>query len=316
MNSSFIEKTRYERAAERDISCVLYDAKILETEFKVMSNKQAVSFVRCCHTLKNGWDELYYMPGKMISLEEFIINAKEGRILTAVKRTMEAFNMVKDLGFLKMTKVDASPKRIFIDNESGEVSIVYYPIDVNLYDSEAEMIAELKKNIASSISRSKVARETGIVTVIKYLSDGMLGLSDIAHLIGKNVVGSEGADSDKSGDSAGSGKKNLVLRPVSTTENLPTFEITKTPFIIGKSNTMADGVISGNDMISRRHCRIEYEEGQYYAVDMKSLNHTWVNGKRLMPENTEGTIIADVREPIHDGDVIRLAKTEFYVIIE
>ena len=46
--------------------------------------------------------------------------------------------------------------------------------------------------------------------------------------------------------------------------------------------------------ISRRHCRVIFEDGQWRIVDLDSLNGVWVNGERMF----------DV--PLYDGDHVKI----------
>ncbi|MCM1496398.1 MAG: FHA domain-containing protein [Bacteroides sp.] len=80
--------------------------------------------------------------------------------------------------------------------------------------------------------------------------------------------------------------------------------IDKREYIIGHQSGSADGCIDTNAGISRRHCRICNINGKNYIVDLTSTNGTFVNGKRITPEqNIE----------ITPGDKVRLADMEFLV---
>ena len=50
--------------------------------------------------------------------------------------------------------------------------------------------------------------------------------------------------------------------------------------------------------ISRRHAEIRQEDGEYWVVDLGSMNGTRVNGKRID------------RQRLADGDTIVLGSTE------
>jgi|GEM_PF-6697733 len=79
------------------------------------------------------------------------------------------------------------------------------------------------------------------------------------------------------------------------------FYIVNDNFIIGK-DAACNGVISANNAVSRKHCRIFKEEGAYYVEDLHSSNHTYVNGKEVL----QATIL-------NNGDVIRVADMDFNV---
>ncbi len=94
---------------------------------------------------------------------------------------------------------------------------------------------------------------------------------------------------------------NLVLEytgPNGTNQ----IEISNNDFVIGKDKS-ADAVIAFNPAISRRHCKITYENEQYYLQDMGSSNGTFLNKKPIKHE-----IVA-----INDGDRINLGQTVFIV---
>ena len=56
--------------------------------------------------------------------------------------------------------------------------------------------------------------------------------------------------------------------------------------------------------VSRRHCRLFNEDGQWYAEDLESLNGTLVNGERI------GKVV------LHSNDVIRIGGKLFQVEVE
>ena len=61
-----------------------------------------------------------------------------------------------------------------------------------------------------------------------------------------------------------------------------------------------------NKMISRSHCRINKRGSQYTITDLQSANGTYVNKVKLQPNQPH---------PINNGDVIRLANSDFQVSI-
>ena len=70
---------------------------------------------------------------------------------------------------------------------------------------------------------------------------------------------------------------------------------TKDKFKIGKSKVQADYSIENNSAISRAHCEINRRNGVNYLRDLNSTNGTFVDGKRLAPDEEvllkKGTIV-------------------------
>ncbi len=71
---------------------------------------------------------------------------------------------------------------------------------------------------------------------------------------------------------------------------------------IGRSGKMCEIAIGDNPKLSRQHAAVMCRNGTYYISDMKSTNHTYLNG-RILSENDENRL--------SDGDKIRLGNEEF-----
>ena len=78
--------------------------------------------------------------------------------------------------------------------------------------------------------------------------------------------------------------------------------INKPVFRIGKEKSYVDYFIADNTAISRSHCNIHTENGEYFIEDTNSTNHTYVNGK---------IINSNVKVKLASGDRIRLANEDF-----
>jgi S1-C subfamily serine protease len=89
------------------------------------------------------------------------------------------------------------------------------------------------------------------------------------------------------------------LLRVSTGE---TVRIDRKDFVVGKERGKVNYVIANNSTVSRQHARIAQRDGQFFIIDLKATNLTFVNGTRVMP-GTEA--------PLSSGDRIKLADEEF-----
>ena len=77
---------------------------------------------------------------------------------------------------------------------------------------------------------------------------------------------------------------------------------TKDRFTIGKSKINADYSIENNSAISRTHCEIVRKNGVSYLKDLGSTNGTFIEGKRITP-NEEVLL--------KNGIVVRMGDEEF-----
>ena len=79
-------------------------------------------------------------------------------------------------------------------------------------------------------------------------------------------------------------------------------------FLIGRDDGSADGVITleFSRAVSRRHCLITRMNNKYFVQDLKSVNHTLVNGIMIPPyELTE----------LENNDILSVADIEFRVTV-
>ena len=78
------------------------------------------------------------------------------------------------------------------------------------------------------------------------------------------------------------------------------FVIELYPFIVGKLEGAVDGVVR-HETVSRIHCKLDLEEGEYYITDLNSTNGTIVNGNLL---NTNEKANLKVGDEIRLGQVV------------
>lgn len=134
------------------------------------------------------------------------------------------------------------------------------------------------------------------------LSNGTYSIEDIcAHIKGKTIP--RGGQSEPHREAVQTGLLRIVAM------NAPThveIAVTKDDFVIGKKAELCDGVIGFNKMISRSHCKFNQCGNRYTVTDLQSANGTYVNKVRLQPNQPF---------PIKDGDIVRLANSDFQVRI-
>ena len=141
-----------------------------------------------------------------------------------------------------------------------------------------------------------------------YLSNGALTLSQLYSCLCGEVAGvrqvviSDGKQQKE--EIKSSVRKTLVFSCVS--QPSVSFNINSNEFVIGKSADKVDGLITFNKAISRVHCKVAYQSGNYYIIDLGSANGTYVNSKRLQPQSPE---------LIRNGDRVRLANDDFTITI-
>ncbi len=94
-------------------------------------------------------------------------------------------------------------------------------------------------------------------------------------------------------------EKTPRLVRVKTGESI---SIDQPSFCLGKGKAGTDYLIADNGAISRNHVKLICQNGEYFAEDQNSTNHTYLNGVMLSPQKPE---------KLTDGDVLKLADEDF-----
>lgn len=85
------------------------------------------------------------------------------------------------------------------------------------------------------------------------------------------------------------------------------FHINKEKTKIGKRAAVVDIYIRENKTISREHCMISFESGEYFLEDTNSLNHTYLNNRELEP---------GIPEKLENHSEIQMSDELFEFVIE
>lgn len=270
------------------------NSHFLSTEYKVLQNQTSSCFVRCMKMLYNGKIQLYYLTGEYKSLASLLYSLDDERFYTIITNILSDIIEVKNNGFLSCQNIDISFEHIFVDMSTYKVSLIYLPISQRIYDDYSIFENELRTGFIKLISELKALSSPKVLQLSSYLSNGSLSLENLYYCL-------------KDSNSGMPRRKLSHARLVSL--NAPErieLKVEKDEFIIGKKVGKVDGVISFNDKISRVHCKINRNGAQYTITDLHSANGTYINKIKLQP---------NMPSPIKNGDVIRLANSDFQLVI-
>lgn len=302
MNVLIENKCITEMQCGSNFSYILSDnSTFLSTEYKVLQSQIDNCFVKCMKMINNGQVQLYYLTKGLKSFGSMIPTLDAVSFLTIVANMLSDIIDVKHNGFLSCQNIDIAFEHIFVDPTTHKVSLVYLPISKRLYGDTASFENEIRTKLVKLISSLSNLSSPKTLQFSADLSNGTLSLEDLYnHIKGSNSIDSNFVHKEIS-DNSGSTNCVLVAMNASTRVEIA---VTKDEFVIGKKAESVDGVVSFNKMISRVHCKITCNNGQYYVTDLQSANGTFVNGVRLQP---------NLQSPIKNGDVIRMANSDFQV---
>ncbi|HHX36701.1 MAG TPA: FHA domain-containing protein [Clostridiaceae bacterium] len=306
----------------------------LLTGYKVIKNQHQRGFVNCAKVMHNGQIKMVYFTETHKSLLNLIPSFDGDAFLSVLINLLNGVIGIRNNGFLLCQNLDLTFDRIFVDSRTLAVSLIYLPLKQAVVELSS-FENELRTNLIKLITGTPSLGETDANYLCADLSNGSLSLDELlrrfrerrTNRMGTAAAPSQG-DTVTTAGSAGSRGEHVspqpgvfrgnsarptasnaqpVLRFASLNAPLPiNFNVNKPEFVIGSNVNVVDGPITFNKAISRVHCKFEYVDQSYYLVDLGSANGTFINKLRIPPSQ---------RHPVKNGDVVRLANSDFMIQI-
>lgn len=276
----------------------------LATEYKVLQSQAEDLFVKCMKMLYNGKIQLYYLTNGYKSLTSIIPYVGAKNFMTIVINLFADIIAVKNNGFLSCQNINITPEHIYVELSTYKIRLIYLPIKKRLFYDVSSFENELRSNLIKFVQDIPTLSSPKTMQLASDLSNGMLTLESIYSKFNGSTVAERQVTYGHIGKVV---HNNGNMKLIAINAPVP-FEIviTKDEFTLGKKQELVDGVISFNKKISRSHCKITRKGNHFYITDLISTNGTYVNSVRLQPEQSC---------PIKNGDIVRLANSEFQVSI-
>lgn len=130
------------------------------TDFKVLKNKENTGgFIKCSRTMFNGRISLVYFTGENKSLTQILLAIDPESFVVILKNLFEVLLEIKSIGFLSYQNIDISADKIFIDQKTLSVSLIYLPIASNTVGEE-DFLNDLRTQLIQIISTTPVWHRT------------------------------------------------------------------------------------------------------------------------------------------------------------
>lgn len=227
-----------------------------------------------------------------------------GEFLSIMASIMKQLLFFED-NDMPVEKVLLNRKYMYIELATMDVQLLYMPIDKKFNDLN---VCEFIQHFIRRVRFADMQCVTCVDQILQYLDSSMIfSLRDfynfILELLQEQMLAEELDDSSEDDTSVLVSQreyKNVVpyLVRLRTNALIP---IEKSEFTIGKSSE-SDYQVTDNKKISRRHCSLKVSNGECYIRDNESTNHTYVNGKLILP---------GVDVMLKNDDYIRMADEEF-----
>lgn len=277
----------------------------VNTDYKVLQSQNNGIFVKCMKMTRNGLIDLYYVTDEYRPMASMFVGINADTLVNVVVNLFSSVIEVRNNGFLACQCIDLSWDKIFVEQNTLKVKLIYLPLNVRAFDSYVEFESELRTSIVKLVNKVITTSNTRLDQLVMDLCNGSLSLEDVYNK-------SRGAGT------APIVKKESIVQQMPTSSNFSAIKmvamnapnyfelvIDKDDAVIGKKQELVDLVIPFNKMISRKHCRVTNMNGIYYINDEGSANGTFVNGIRLNPGQ---------KIQMNRGDVIRLADSDFQIV--
>lgn len=286
----------------------------LPTEYKVLQSQDDQCFVKCMKLIYNGQIQFYYLLEEYRSFAQMIPHLDADGLMVIVANILADIIAVKNNGFLSCQKLDISFEHIYVDINTYKVKLVYLPVSKSFYMDDASFENVFRTSLVKLITSVQTLSSNKTAKFVNDLSNGLLSLQDLyeAANTGKvfeqygNSVISGTLNNPKSEPEIGGRNKTRMQIISLNAPNKIILDIDKPEYIIGKKTDVVDGVLSFNKMISRIHCRVIQKQNKFYIEDLQSANGTYINYEKLIPNRLF---------PVKNGDRIRLANSDFEVVI-
>lgn len=277
----------------------------MNTDYKVLLSQTNGIFVQCMKMTRNGKTDLYYITDDYRPMSSMFVGITADTLIAVIINLFACVVEVRNNGFLTCQCIDLSWDKIFVEQNTLKVKLVYLPFSIKAFDSYAEFESELRSSIVKLINKVMISTNERLDQFVLDLCNGSLTLEDVYNK-SRNAGTPPIVKQEARKPSTLSPDANTTIKLVAM--NAPNyFEIVvdKDDLLIGKKQDLVDKVISFNNMISRKHCRITKTNGEFYINDEGSANGTYVNGIRLNPGQ---------KSQVNRGDIIRLADSDFQIM--
>lgn len=296
----------------KDLAYIMEDeAAFFATEYKVLQSRTDSCFVRCMKMSWNGKLMLLYLTDQYKPLSSLLGSLGAESFMAIVSNLLGDIADVLDNGFLNSSNIDINPEHIYVEPATLKVKLIYVPSKERLFGDDVTFEEELRSCLVKLILENQNLISPKTQQLKANLSNGKIKFKDLLMANANLSLKTAGKEDIASGSlrESGSLRNSHGVMKISALNAPFKFEllVSKDRFVIGKKTETCDGVIGYNKMISRNHCLIEYSGSVGYTVtDMNSVNGTFLNGYRL----ESGQPV-----PVKNGDLLRLADSDFKIII-
>ena len=270
-----------------------------EIGYRILEQEQIPQMLPYQRKQCKGREKLVYqaLGENLDPLREAVPGLGEDKLIGLLCNMISLNIRIEENGFLKKECIWYQYDHLYYDKAAGQVMAAVLPITGALRYADSSWFACFEETIiriAAYLPYSQMVYVRKIIQMLK-----MDKITQEEALVDLQGLGGRGAERLSSAHAS----QNTILKLVyHGNDKELEFLIDDEDFLIGRNVDAADGVIPMNfsRAVSRKHCLITKMNDKYFVQDLKSVNHTLVNGIMIPPyelmelENNDILSVADI----------------------
>lgn len=290
------------KTGEKRLSFLFHESDMfLEMGYKLLEQEKLAQQLPYKREQQDGREKMLFLldAPNLVPLKSLEGRLGNDEILDIIYELFFLIEKVEESGFMKKDCIWCRYEDIYYDTDEGRLKIALLPISGAVRYADG---ASWQECFESTVARLAKGLESGKAARVEQLAHLLAADSDMVEAALLEI------------ERLGNGRSGLLVNktPKDTRTSLRLyysgknvrleFVVDDRDFIIGKSSEKADGVVdeSISRAVSRQHCFITRLGNRFFVQDLKSANHTLVNGIMIPPyelmelENNDILSIADI----------------------
>ena len=295
------------KTKERQISFLFQEQDpFFEMGCHILEQERLLQMLPYQRRQQNGREKLVYQAEgeNLVLLREIVSELGENELINLLCGMISLNIKVEENGFLKKECIWYQYENLYYDKAAKWIMAAVLPITGELrYADDSswfDCFEETVIRIAAYLPYSKMVYVRKLIQMLK-----MEKLTQKDVLVELQNLGGGRTGQLSSGHKAHQSTALKLLYHGNDREL--EFYVDDEDFLIGRNADLADGVITMDfsRAVSRKHCLITKMNGKYFVQDLKSVNHTLVNGIMIPPY--------ELME-LENNDILSVADIEFRVV--
>ncbi len=288
------------KARDRQLSFLFQEQDpFFEIGYRILEQEQIPQMLPYQRKQCKGREKLLYqaLGENLDPLREAVPGLGEEKLIGLLCNMISLNIRIEENGFLKKECIWYQYDHLYYDKAAGQVMAAVLPITGALRYADSSWFACFEETIIRIAAYLPYSQMVYVRKIIQMLKMDKITQEEV--LVDLQGLGGRGAEHLSSAHAS----QNTILKLLyHGNDKELEFLIEDEDFLIGRNVDAADGVIPMNfsRAVSRKHCLITKMNDKYFVQDLKSVNHTLVNGIMIPPyelmelENNDILSVADI----------------------